>query len=204
MTPKRLYYVMLGAIALLIILSAAGTYLANKSLKAEGDKLLELKMEQAVLDKQSAALAQAKKDITEYEDLEVIAKSIVPQEKDQARTVLEIIKLAREAGISISSIDFPDSLLGEAAAKGKTSKSIDNNTTQLTPLDKPKGLFVMEISVTSDADQPVTYAKMLNFLRKLESNRRTAQLVDLSIQPSETNRNLVTFSLVINSYVRPQ
>jgi hypothetical protein len=204
MTAKRLYFAMLGAIALLVALSAGGTYFTHKLLQSEGDKLLELKLEQAVLDKQSTALTQAKKDIAEYEDLETIAKSIVPQEKDQARTVLEIIKLAREAGIAISSIDFPESLLGEVAAKGKSAKTVDNNTTQLTPLEKPKGLFVMDISVNSDADKPVSYSQLLDFLRKLEKNRRTAQVVDLSIKPSEEDRNLVTFSLVINSYVRPQ
>ncbi|MDQ3123947.1 MAG: hypothetical protein M3Q14_04685 [bacterium] len=203
MTAKRLYFAMVGAVIFLVLLSAGGTYFANKMLKTEGQKLLDQKLEQAVLDRQSAALAQARQDITQYEELEKIAKSIVPQEKDQSRTVLEIIKLAEEAGISISSIDFPESLLGEIS-KGKTVKTIDNNTTQLTPLEKPKGVYVMEISISSDIDKPISYPQLLNYLKKLEKNRRTAQVVDLSIQPSEDDRNLVTFSLVINSYVRPR
>ena len=204
MTPKRLYFVMIGFIVLLIGLSVAGTYSANKLLRAEGDKLLEQKLEQAALEKQSQALAQAKRDIAEYEGLEAIAKSIVPQEKDQATTVLEIIKLAKKSNITLSSIDFPDSLLGEIAVKGKASKTVDKNTTQLTPLDKPKGVFVMEISVQSDTESPISYNQLLSFLKGLEKNRRTAQIVDISIQPSDENRNLVSFSLVINSYVRPK
>lgn len=203
MKAKRVFFAMVGAVILLIALCGAGTYFANRLLKAEGDRVFEHKLEKAVLDKQSAALTQAKKDIAEYEGLEKIAKSIVPQEKDQARTVLEIVKLANESGISISSITFPESLLGEVKKGGKTSGNTDPNTTQLTPVTDIKGLFVMEINVQSDQEKPISYTQLLDYLKKLESNRRTAQVTSISIQPSSTNRNLISFTLVLNSYVRP-
>jgi hypothetical protein len=40
-------------------------------------------------------------------------------------------------------------------------------------------------------------------LQKLEQNRRTAHVTNLSIQPSEDDRNLVTFSVTLNIYIKP-
>ncbi|MBA2279097.1 hypothetical protein H0V99_01485 [Candidatus Saccharibacteria bacterium] len=209
MTAKRTYFVMVGVVILLIAICGAGTYFANKMLQKEGNKLLALKLEKAVLDRQSSALAQAKADITEYEELEKIAKTVVPQEKDQAKTVLELVKIAQESGINLTSIEFPESKLGEVIKKGtkptaaKQQNTVDSNTTQLTELEDLKGVYAMEIKVQSDKEKPISYVQLLEYLKRLEKNRRTAQVIDINIQPSETDRNLVTFSLVLNTYVRP-
>jgi hypothetical protein len=209
MSSKRVFYGMLVSVALLVVLCGAMTYLASRMLVKEGNVLLDLKLEKAVLGKQSASLAQAKQDIAKYTELETIAKTVVPQEKDQARTVLELVSLANESGINITSISFPESLLGEAAKKStkKDSKApvatVDSNTTQLVALENPKGVYAMEISLESDQTSPITYDQLLDYLKKLEKNRRTAQVVDLAIRPSRENRNLVTFTLILNSYVKP-
>jgi hypothetical protein len=209
MSAKRVFYGMLAGTLVLILICVAATYFASQLLVKEGNSLLDLKLQKAVLAKQSDSLAKAKEDIAKYSELEVIAKTVVPQEKDQARTVLELVQLANESGISITSIDFPQSLLGQAAKKSakKDSKApvvmVDSNTTQLTALDNLKGVYSMEISLQSNQNQPVTFAQLLDYLRRLEKNRRTAQVIDLAITPSATNRNLVTFTLKLNSYVKP-
>lgn len=204
MNSKRVYFGMLGGIVLLIGLCAAGTYFANKMIVAEGDKLLNLKLEDAVAQKQEQTLEQAKKDIAKYEELEKIAKSVVPQEKDQARTVLELVNLAKEANINITSVQFPDSQLGDTAQKGGKNKSqVDKNTTQLTPVEGLKGVYTMEITIVTDPEDPVAYNQLISYLEKLENNRRTAQVSNISITPSETNRSEVTFSLSLTSYVKP-
>jgi hypothetical protein len=209
MSAKRVFYGMLAGTLVLILICVAATYFASQLLVKEGNSLLDLKLQKAVLAKQRDSLAKAKEDIAKYSELEVIAKTVVPQEKDQARTVLELVQLANESGISITSIDFPQSLLGQAAKKStkKDSKApvvmVDSNTTQLTALDNLKGVYSMEISLQSNQNQPVTFAQLLDYLRRLEKNRRTAQVIDLAITPSATNRNLVTFTLKLNSYVKP-
>ncbi len=207
MTSKRVYFAMLAGIVLLVGLCAAGTYFANKLIVSEGSKLHELKLEDAVVDKQVTNLAQAKKDIAKYEELEAIAKAVVPQEKDQARTVLELVNLASESGINILSVQFPESELG-VLAKGvkagtKNAKTVDSSTTQLTALDSPKGVYSMEITVQADQEDPVLFDQLIAYLQKLEKNRRTAQVSDIAITPSETNRREVTFSLTLTSFVKP-
>lgn len=204
MTPKRVYFVILGAILLLVGLSVAGTYTARNLIIAEGEKLTELKLEKEVLDKQTAALDQANKDISEYEGLELIARSVVPQDKDQARTVLELVTMAEMNGIRITSIAFPDSLLGQIS-KGKAKKgtSTDPNLTQLTPLDNPKGVYSMEIRIDTDQQRTISFDQLVSFLEMLENNCRTAQVTNISITPDTANRNRINFTLTLTSYVKP-
>lgn len=202
MNAKRVFYLGLGGLALLIGLCVAGTFYANKHIQAEGKKLHEFKLESSVLDRQNQALEQAKRDIKQYEELERIAKSVVPQEKDQARTVLELVNLASESGIRIISVEFPRSELGQVARRG-SKKAIDSNLTQLTPLTSPKGVYSMEITVQADPNQAISYNQLIDYLTRLENNRRTAQVNNISIIPSTENRNQISFTLSLSSFVKP-
>ena len=199
---KRAYYLLLFVCALLVGGMLFITYQGSSMLQAKGDSLLELKLENEVLSDKEEALQRAKKDISAYAELEGIAKSIVPQEKDQARTVREIVAIANEAGVPLSTIQFPESALGIVQKKSKSSTAT-SGTSQLTPVDGVKGLYAMEITVISNPDDPVSYTQLLDMLRRLEQNRRTAHVTNLSITPSEENRDLVTFTLTVTVYIKP-
>jgi len=207
MSSKRIFFVMILGIVVLIGLCVAGTYFANKMILSEGTQLKELKLEDTVSQKQIVSLQQAKKDIEEFAELEKIAKAVVPQEKDQARTVLELVNLANESGITIQSVTFPDSELGDIKKSGgaadKKGTVNNTNTTQLTPINGLKGAYTMEITVTSDPKIPVNFDKLIAYLEKLETNRRTAQVSSINVVPEENDRSVVTFTLTLNSFVRP-
>src|SRR5687767_8745893 len=117
MNSKRLYFVLLATLVILGASGITGMWYGNTLLKQKTQKLTAAKTESIALEHQQQALIQAKKDIEKYTELETITKSIVPQEKDQARTVREIIKLAEESGVRIGAISFPSSTLGQAAPK---------------------------------------------------------------------------------------
>lgn len=205
MSSKRAFFIMLGVIVLLIGLCGGATYLSSQLITAEGDKLYDLKLQSAVATRQAQALDQAKKDIEKYEELEQIAKTVVPQEKDQARTVLELVNLANEAGIEIVSVEFPQSELGRAGSGRGAARNriVDSNTTQLVALDRPKGVYSMEIRVQADPTIAIRYSQLIDYLQKLENNRRTAQVTNISVSPSEQDRSRVTFSIRLNSFVKP-
>lgn len=217
MTSKRFFFVMLGVIVLLTGLGTAGTVYGNVFLQRQTQEIISLKVESLALEEQQRSLIQAKKDVEKYAELESISKSIVPQEKDQARTVREIIRLADQSGVKISTITFPASSLGQAPAKpaapttpaeGGTPapvqpKAATTTTTQVKPVDGIPGVFQMEINVQADSSQPVGYGNLLSFLSRLERNRRTSHVTNLTVTPSTENRNQVTFSLVINIYIKP-
>ncbi|HSH55276.1 MAG TPA: hypothetical protein VK983_00460 [Candidatus Limnocylindrales bacterium] len=212
MNSKRVYYAMVAAIVLLSIAIIGSAYAANTMLAAKSKELVELKLRDQVLSQEQTGLIKAKKDIERYDSLDKIAKAIVPQDKDQARAVREIIKIAADSGITPSSISFPVSTLGQKAAgssavaggtpagnsaTGKTSLS------QLKPVKDIKGVYVLKVTISQDAKDAVPYPRFIDFLSRLEQNRRTAQVSSIVLQPSPNNRSQVAFTLTLDEFIKP-
>lgn len=198
MTSKRLFFVLLAAITLLGGASVAGVYFGNALLQKQTVTITNLRAESLALDEQQKSLVQAKKDIEQYSELETIVKTIVPQEKNQARTVREIIRFSEKTGIKIASVTFPASTLGQDGAKQTTTA----DKTQLKPVEGISGVQQLELTVQSDVNAPIPYSDLLAFLALLEQNRRTSQVSNINVQPSELDRTKVTFSLTVNIFVK--
>lgn len=210
MSSKRLYYALTGLVCLLVIGLAAGTYGINKMLAQKSTQLADLKAKSQGLEQEQQSLAKAKKDLENYADLEKIAKAVVPQDKDQAQTTREIVKIAEANGISLASITFPASSLGSSAKAGSGSgggqaagSSSKTGLSQLQPVKNISGVYSLLITVQSDSSNPVPYDQFINFLNGLERNRRTAQVNTISITPDSNNRNLLSFTLTLNEYIKP-
>lgn len=220
---QKAYYGMIAGTVLAFSLLTATVVLGDMWLHKRSDQLRSVKLDTRLLDEQQVSLAQANKDIAKYADLESIANAIVPQDKDQAKTVREIIKLAEESNIPITSISFPTSNLG-AAAQPTTTTSTDTSSnnktstsdssastsaakvppvTQVKAADGISGVYQMEINVQSDSSVAVPYADLLKFLEQLEQNRRTAQVSNITVTPSTKDPGLVTFTLIVNVYIKP-
>ena len=207
MNSKRVFYLMAGSLVLLVAAIVGCTYLGSTMLAGKAKSLSDLKVQDAVLTAEQTSLIKAKKDVAKYAPLETIAKSVVPQDKDQAETVREIVKIASDSGIQLSAINFPASTLGAATgALGSSTvapKAGASNLTQLTPVKSTPGLYVMPITVSQDSTSPVSYSKFIDFLGRLEQNRRTAQVTSIVLQPSTTDHNLLTFTLTLQKYIKP-
>jgi hypothetical protein len=207
MNSKKLYYILLGCGALLILCLVGGAYKANKMLLAHSYQLKSSRLETDVLSNQETELLAAKNDISKYQSLYNIAESIVPQDKDQAQTVREIVNLAATNGITLSSVTFPSSSLG-VAANGSSATVVapndpSNALSQLTPVSSIPGVYELPITVISDATVPIPYGSFINFLSALEQNRRTALVSTITLQPTNGNAQYVSFTLVLNEYVKP-
>lgn len=216
MTSKRVFLLMLLLLGIATTGLIGSVVFGDQMLQRKAKKLTDLKIENAVIDAQQTALVKAKKDIATYTELNKIAKQIVPQDKDQARAVREIITIAQQSGVGVKSITFPASNLGQSApaASGstdgtsKTGESADSKNatppvSQVRPVDGITGVYQLELSVNTDASKPITYVQLIDFLGRLEQNRRTAQITNLSIQPSATNRNQLTFNVQLTIYIKP-
>lgn len=222
MNSKRVYYLMIGGIVLLVGGLFTTVYFGNKLLSAKSQKLVSLKLDNRILDEQQTALTQANKDIEKYTELDKIAKTIVPQDKDQAQTVREIVKIADQSGVKLSAINFPSSTLGQPTPKTtttqddtSTNKKNANDTptkpatpatppvTQVKPVDGMPGVYVMEVTLQQDSSKPVPYSRFIDFLQRLEQNRRTAQVSSITVQPNVQDRTKLTFTLTVNVYIKP-
>jgi len=210
MTSKRLRWLLIGVLGLLFVGLLAGTYETNKLLGLQASKLIRLKAKSLALATEQQGLIKAKKDIVTYSSLEKIAKSVVPQDKDQAEAVREIVNIAGAYGISLAAISFPASSLGtsgnaaivSAAASSSTLKPT-TSLSQLQPVKNIPGVYQLQITVVGDPVKPVNYDKFVSFLSALEHNRRTAQVSTIAIQPNAANRSLLTFTLSLNEYIKP-
>lgn len=208
MTPKRLFYIMCGLLALLIILTIGGTVFGNSLIQKKSHKLTELKAQNKAVEEQQVSLIQAKKDVEKYSQLNAITKAIVPQDKDQAKTVREINTIANQNGISLKEVNFTTSTLGQAVPKPAESSAATSTTptpaapsiTQVKAVDGIKGVYSLEITISPS--EPISYNNFLAFLEALEKNRRTAHVSKISINPSKDGKTL-TFTLTLNAYVKP-
>ncbi len=217
MTPKRFYFVMLGVNLLLLIALVGGVVFGSVVIKEQANKLTKAKVQNKVIEEQQIQLTQAKQDIEKYTELDSITKAIVPQDKDQAKTVREITKLAEESGIILKGIAFNSSSLGQTAAPKAAEPATEGEPTttapkpatpaapaltQVKPVEGITGVYALEIIVTSLESQPVPYTNFITFLEKLESNRRTAHVDKISVKPSDDGSS-VSFVLTLNAYVKP-
>src|SRR5665213_1423335 len=113
MSPsKRLNLALIGLVVLLLAGLAGGAYGANALLSSKADKLTTLKAKSQALAQEQLSLIAAKKDVKTYASLEQIARSVVPEDKDQAEAVREIVNIAAANSVSLASITFPASTLG--------------------------------------------------------------------------------------------
>jgi hypothetical protein len=191
---------MLSVIGLLIIGLLIGAYGAVRLLQNQSQQLVSNRLQTDVLSQEQDQLVQAKQDIKKYQSLATITQSIVPQDKDQAETVLQVVNIASENGVTLGSITFPSSTLGLSGQSASTSTV---NLSQLTPVKGIPGVYDLQLTIESDSSNPVPYNNFINFLTGLENNRRTALLSDVSIQPNQANRNDVAFTLTLNEYIKP-
>lgn len=218
---RRLQYILLGVLGLLVISFLALTIMGMSMINEKSEKMVDLKLQSKVAQSQLDNLALAKKEIEQYSYFKEVAKSVIPDDKDQAQAVLDIVRYAEESGILIQSITFPSSNLGPGAGAGAatpttgstsaTTASPSTATSQAKPVPDIKGLYSLELTITPEsgttlpAEQQITYPKMLKFLEKIERNRRTAQITQVNVQPQTNNSTgeYIDFSLIINIFIKP-
>ena len=207
--PKQFFYVMTGIFALSIIGGGAMLYTANGMLEKRSSNVVALKLESAEVEAQQTAYQAAKKDVEKYAYLNDIINSALPQDKDQARTVREIFLLAKQAGITIKSVQFPSSTLGAVTSAAGASASAGKNSavTQAKAVEGLKGVYSIETIVTPFADEKqykVTYNQLIDFLSKIESNRRAMQVASIQLTPLGQNASdSISFTLTLNIFIKP-
>lgn len=208
MTSKNVFFGLLAGITITVLGTGFVFMRGNQLLEKKSEELVELKAANEALETQSIELVTAKQEIERYSDLENITQSIVPQDKDQARAVAEIVTLAAQNGIALREINFPSSNLGTSpqasgGQRGRSSGSRSSTPSQITPVDGIKGVYSLEVTIVPQ--NYVNYGQFIQFLASLEKNRRIAQVTKISIDPQTTDSNtpLVDFLLTINIFTKP-
>lgn len=196
MTAKRLFWLLAAVMALLLVGLAGSVYAMDKLVQSKSDELATSRGTIEQLTAQQTGLVKSKQDVQNYSDLEKITKAVVPQDKDQAQSVRELTNIAAANDITLNTITFPSSTLG-------STTTTSNNLSQLTPVKGIPGVYDLQITLANSDSSTVTFNQLSAFLEDLENNRRTAAVDSLSITPLKDNAKRLTFSLVINTYIKP-
>ena len=192
LNAKRLYFMLFGIIAVTILALFGSVYGATIVLKQKSKDISKAQLKSLTLEEEQRLLKKAEADVQKYKELAQIAKSIVPTDKDQARTIREINNLAAEQGVKLGSISFPASSLGQQNVADA----------QLKPVTGIPGVSVLTITVKSDNKNRPLFSNFIKFLDALEHNRRTALVRGIALEPDPNDYRKLNFSLTLDEYIK--
>lgn len=208
-SSKTLYWILLGGLGLSIFLFFILMFEGLSLLSSKSHKLVDLRVQSQTADAQLSNLEQTKKDVEKYSYFKSVAQTVIPNDKNQAEALLELNQMAAQAGISLQNITFPTSNLGgHTTATSAAASSAASAISQAQPVAGVPGLYSLELTITADnsrtlpASLQVTYPKILDFLNRIENNRRTAQITQVNIQPV-ADSNSLSLTLEVNIFMKP-
>ena len=216
LNSKNVRLGLIGSLAVLTVAFFGTAFFGLSVLSSKSQSLVKLKSQSQNTENRLSNLEQAKKEVDKYNYFKAVAKTVIPSEKNQAEAVLEIYQMAQQSGISIQSITFPASTLGQSTGTPAAGAPTDATSaaaaskalTQAKPVSGIAGLYSLELTITPDSSKDVppslqvTFPKMLDFLKHIENNRHTAQITQVGIQPA-TDSQTLSFTLTINIFIKP-
>jgi len=200
-----------------ILLFVGTAFVGRSQISSTSRQLVDLKLQSKTVDDQLASLAAAKKQLKKYSYFNDVVKNVLPNDKDQAQAVLDVSQMAIASHIALQNIEFPTSNLGgrlsaptsPPATSTPSSNASGQNTalTQVMKVPGIPGLYSLQLTITPQIGPQVpaplisTYPKFLDFLNRIEHNRRTAQIIGVNISPQADGS--LNFTLIINIFIKP-
>jgi Tfp pilus assembly protein PilO len=184
MSPKKFFYILLGATAVLVLCGAGGYYLALKYIRATSSTL-----SQALADSNAASdtLDSLAKLKSQYDhDIVPIIPLIneaLPQTKNQTEILAQLQNIAGTTGLTLSTVTFP------------SPAGLPNNTSQTVPAGT-----VLALPVSFQLQG--SYQQLQSFLTKVETLNRFTNVTTLAIQRPDKTKP-ITYSMTLNAYVKP-
>lgn len=188
---KRAFYLLL-ALNIALIGGIAGTFLlANK---IAGQKSMEISLLKADIETNDTTLTnykQLEQTLKKNKEVEEIAQQVLPQDKNQSAALTQLDEFSAQTGVKIKQVTFNPGTTDTKKATGPT----------LTTPSSLKGVSILNVSVRCDKTQ---YENLLNFLKKIENNRRRMQVKSVSLSPStQVLGQLDQVNLTIDIYLKP-
>lgn len=200
MSPKQMFFIILAVLGLLLAGGGLVYHRTRGQLSQKSDSLGELK---ADIDAIDDSIEDVKNVLAQYDDLAFIneiASDVLPPSKVQSDLVGQLYTLANESGVLIRTLNF---------VSPEGTPTAEPNLTQTKPLEGVGGVFVLPINLSYETG---SYSNFVQFLKKIEANRRKLQISRLGVNPVKDtvegggNATQVTGyqgDLEINVYVRP-
>ncbi len=195
MTPRRMRYILLACVLVIIVGTGVIVYAANRKLTDVAVKTSKLSAEIEVSKKKIQAYGATQSQIESLDYVESLAAKVLPENQEQSVVVAELSNFALRSKLTLGGIDFVDPVSTTANSNGAKTKT-------KTKTVLPKGVIVVPIVVTfKDAN----YSSLLDFLRTIETTQRKAQVSSINLTPDTENRAVLSeVAVAINLYVKKQ
>lgn len=208
MTAKKFYFIFIGLVVALLLALGIAVFFMNSLLVKSSSRLVTAKLDSRVSEERERYYIQAKKDVEKYKDVGDTLSKVLPKDKDQARAVAEIYRIADETNTSIKQISFPSSTLGDkkatAPAAGAAATPSASTTTKVTTVTQTKPVEgvsgVLAVDTQIQFSKSMTYQQLISFLEKVEKNRRNMQISAITVTPEG---NQLDIQIAIRIFVKP-
>jgi Tfp pilus assembly protein PilO len=187
LTAKKLFLVLLGLNALLVIATLAVFTLANSVAQQKSQKIAALKADNESNEEVLNNYKVLQNTLNSNKDLEATIQRVLPSDKDQSAAFANLDQFSKNTGVPIQQVTFNP---GTAKAAGQT----------LTSPSGIKGVSV--ISVTLEC-QSTHYQNFLSFLKAIEMTQRRMQVTSVNITPNATNPDILDrVNLTVDIYLK--
>ena len=180
MTPRKFFYILLGALALILVAGGYAYYYATTSLQEGTIKVSQRLGDQQLANERLAQLDDLKQQYQRLQPLLPTINSALPAQKDQTRLALQLRNIASKSGMSLDGLTFPAS-----TAPGPVSQTV-------------KVGDVLAIPVTFQLIG--TYEQLQQFLQLQENLDRYTSVTSLTIS---SDRSGLSFNISLTAYLKP-
>lgn len=197
MTASRLRAGLLVTILLIIVAMAGGFFYTQRRLSAYATQISTMNADAQSGDANIQTLRNLQTRIDQEQPTIASARSIVADSATYSDLVVnDISRIANESGVDITSFEFVDSATASTTAPATAGAPA---TTGAQPAAAPNGVTKKVVSVSLES--PLPYAKLMEFIRKIESNDLKMQFASVSMAKGEGS-NVTTQTFSIEVYVR--
>lgn len=204
LTPSQLRIILILTLLSTIGAGIGGFMLLRGALSAKSAEISQIATEVRSLSNNVKRLENAEKILDANQDIEIKARQMLAESSSyqyQDRIVTDLKAIASASGVNIKNVDFTDVQGDALPAPQQGTPGVAAPTVSL-----PGG--VNQTKATIAIENPVSYSKLLLFMRALESNSMKMQVSKISINGasessnSEANDAVTSDAFVIGVYIR--
>lgn len=177
MTAKKIYYILIASLILVVLLIGLTVYFGFSIMKKESQKIIDAKLNIAKAQK-TESIYSSNKDL--YMSNQALANKIndfLPSDKEQDLIVAQLNSFANQAQLTISTISFPSSTLDP-----NSKQKVKSDISQATPVSGLKGVYEIPIVVTvsNTSEESIKTDNLLTLLDQIESSPRNMRITSIS------------------------
>lgn len=193
---KRLYLLLTIVWIALLALIIGGSAYGVKFMKQKSQVISDLKTKNDLFDERTLAATKSRKQLSEYQSFQAVADKILPKDKEQSNSLVEIDKMAQAAGMKVTGITYSD---GKAATSATTAAP---KVSQTFPVDGLPNILGMQVDVTYS--NAISFDKLITYLESVEKNQRKIQITSLDLQNFDPSKGLIQVKrATMRFYLKP-